>query len=69
MEETVFQLEDGKIVEIGKLGSFRLTINSDGAETTEEVTSNLVKKINVRYRAGSDISSKVKAIHIEKSAD
>ncbi len=66
VEEINFQLDEGKIVEVGKLGTFRLTVNSDGVATAEEVSANLVKKVNVRYRAGSDISTKVNSIKLEK---
>ena len=66
VDEVVTQLADGKIVEIGKLGTLRMTVSSEGVETEDKVSTSQVKKINVRYRAGSDISSKVKTIKVEK---
>jgi predicted histone-like DNA-binding protein len=68
VDEIVTQLADGKIVVMGKLGTLRMTVNSEGVEAENKVASSQVKKINVRYRAGSDITSKVKTIKIEKVA-
>jgi len=35
---------DGKTIQLGELGSFRLTIKSEGVATNEEVSTNLIKK-------------------------
>lgn len=66
VDEVVTRLADGKIVVLGKLGTLRMTVNSEGVDAADKVSSSLVKKINVRYRAGSDISNKVKTIKVEK---
>ena len=68
VEEVSFQLLDGNAVELGKLGTLRLTVHSNGADEMEKATSSLVQSINVRYRAGSDIANKVKSIKFEKAA-
>ena len=46
---TIQSLLDGHTVEIENLGSFRLTVNSEGVETKEEVTANQIKSINLRF--------------------
>ncbi|MEZ5146681.1 MAG: hypothetical protein R2759_06235 [Bacteroidales bacterium] len=66
VDEVVTHLAEGKIVKLGKLGTLRMTVNSEGVETADKVSSSLVKKINIRYRAGSDIANKVKSIKLEK---
>ncbi|MCB2219426.1 MAG: DNA-binding protein [Bacteroidetes bacterium] len=66
VDEVVTHLAEGKIVTLGKLGTLRMTVNSDGTDAADKVSSSLVKKINVRYRAGSDIANKVKSIKLEK---
>ncbi|HPE57864.1 MAG TPA: DNA-binding domain-containing protein [Bacteroidales bacterium] len=66
VDEIVTQLAEGKIIEMGKLGTLRMTVNSGAAESAEKVTSSLVKKINVRFRVGADIANKVKSIKVEK---
>ncbi len=45
-------LAEGKIVDLGDFGTFRLTINSEGSETPEQVTANNIKKVNVRFTPG-----------------
>lgn len=66
VDEVVTRLADGKLVEMGKLGTLRMTVNSEGTDAESKVSASLVKKINVRYRAGSDIKTKVQSIKLEK---
>ena len=40
---------DGKTIQLGELGSFRLTINTEGVGSLEEVTTDLIKKVNLRF--------------------
>jgi hypothetical protein len=42
-------LLDGHTVEIENLGSFRLTVNSEGVEKKEDVSPKQIKKVNLRF--------------------
>ena len=42
-------LLDGHTVEIENLGTFRLTVNSEGVGTKEELAANHIKKVNLRF--------------------
>ena len=42
-------LLDGHTVEIENLGTFRLTVNSEGVDTKEELSANHIKKVNLRF--------------------
>ena len=42
-------LTDGKTVKLGDLGTIYLTVSSEGADTREEVTAQLVKAVRVRF--------------------
>jgi len=66
VEEISYQLMEGNSVELGKLGTLRLTAHSDGADEMDKATSSLVKDVKIRYRAGSDLANKVKSIKFEK---
>ena len=44
------ELSMRRTVNLGKLGTFWLNINSEGFDTEEEVTSDAIKKVNVRFR-------------------
>lgn len=42
-------LLSGNTVQLGDLGSFRVTVHAEGAETKEAVTSKQIKKLTVRF--------------------
>tara|TARA_R110002072_G_scaffold113836_2_gene243581 strand:- start:684 stop:1067 length:384 start_codon:yes stop_codon:yes gene_type:complete len=44
------ELKEGRIVRLGKLGNFQVSLSSDGFETEEEVTANAVKKSRILFR-------------------
>ena len=49
------ELANGRTVILGKLGSFRLSINSMGLEKKEDVGPEAIKKVNVRFRPSGTI--------------
>ncbi len=48
------ELADGKIVQLGEFGSFRVTLRSEGADTAEELNSHAIKEVMVRFRQGTE---------------
>ena len=42
-------LLDGHTVEIENLGTFRLTINSEGVDKKEDLSPKQIKKVNIRF--------------------
>jgi nucleoid DNA-binding protein len=44
------ELREGKIIELGEIGNFQITVNSEGVETEEEATTSLVKRASVTFR-------------------
>ncbi|MDR1274649.1 MAG: HU family DNA-binding protein [Odoribacteraceae bacterium] len=50
-------LLDGKTVQLGDLGSFRLTAHCEGADTKAEVTAARVKKLTVRFTESEALKS------------
>ncbi len=59
-------LLDGRTIKLGEFGTFRLTISSEGAETAEEFSSSLIKKVKLNFRPGKLISNALKTISYEK---
>ena len=47
-------LGQGKIVNLGELGTFRATISSEGVETAEDFNSTNIKRLNILFRPGSE---------------
>lgn len=43
-------LQEGRTLKVGDLGTFYVTINSEGMETEEEVDANTIQKANIRFR-------------------
>jgi predicted histone-like DNA-binding protein len=46
-------LADGKVVDLGEFGTFRLTIKTEGVDTAEAVTTRSIKKVGVRFTPGA----------------
>lgn len=65
VDEVMFDLNDGKIVELGKLGTLRMTVNSTGVPELTKVSSSQVTKVNIRYRPGSELTGVVKNLQVE----
>ena len=55
VEESVNGLSEGRIIRLGDLGSFRITISSEGKDTAEEVTASSVKKAGVIFTPGKKL--------------
>lgn len=56
------ELEQGRIVELGSLGSFQIGVNSYGSETEEEVGLTNIRRVHLKYRAGRKIRKKLKTL-------
>ncbi|MDR1091911.1 MAG: HU family DNA-binding protein [Prevotella sp.] len=52
-------LLEGHTVQLGELGSFRLTISAEGSKTEQEVTANKIKKVNVRFTASEELKTAI----------
>ena len=59
-------LELGFVVQIGRLGYFKVTIKSNGSDTVEEATPDKVKGLRLRFIPGVDIRDDVNKFALEK---
>jgi len=59
-------LIDGRSVQLGDFGTFRLTLSSGGAETEEAFSTALIKKSKLHFRPGKLIRNALKTISYEK---
>jgi len=60
-ENIIMELQEGRIVQMGDLGTFQVGVQSEGRETTEEVGANVVKKARLRFRPGLELKRMLKA--------
>jgi predicted histone-like DNA-binding protein len=52
-------LLDGYTVQLGPLGTFRLTAHTSGAATEAEVTAALIRKLTVRFTESADLKAAI----------
>lgn len=55
VETLLATLKEGKQVDFGELGKFRLQITSKGAMTAEEFTANNITGVNIQFVPGEDL--------------
>ena len=60
MKVATTALLNGNTVQLGELGSFRLTASTAGADTREGVTAANIKKVNVRFTESEDLKNALK---------
>jgi predicted histone-like DNA-binding protein len=53
-------LLNGKTVQLGELGTFRLTVHSEGAATEADVTATQIKNVTVRFTASEALKEALK---------
>jgi predicted histone-like DNA-binding protein len=53
-------LLSGNSVQLGEWGSFYITCSSEGTDKREELTTNAVKNLNVRFNAGKALKDALK---------
>jgi len=49
------ELAQGRVVELGKLGSFQVGVNSIGSDMPEEVSLNNIKRVKLNYRPSTHV--------------
>lgn len=60
-------LSNGNIVTIGDLGSFRVSISSDGSDTAEEVNASNIKKAKILFRPGKKFKTMLNNLEYQKA--
>lgn len=59
-------LSDGNIVEIGEMGSFRVSISSEGSDSVDEVNSGNIKRAKILFRPGRKFKQMLKNLSYSK---
>ena len=54
----------GKVVTLGELGSFYLTVKSEGVKNPDELTKGMVKGVKIQYRPTKKFKTKLKIIDV-----
>lgn len=60
------QLADGKIVELGDFGTFRVSVSSEGAEMPEAVTTRSITEVRILFQPGKRFKKLINSTEFEK---
>ena len=60
------ELSDGRIVRLGDLGTFRLSVSSEGSDTLENAHSGMVKKARILFRPAKGLRNMLKNLNYKK---
>jgi len=63
----ISQLEEGKIVKLGNLGTFRVSISSQGVDTAEAVTADAITKRRILFRPGKKLQRLLNNLTFKKA--
>ena len=61
------ELSRGNIVHLGEFGSFWVRIETEGAETAEDVTAHNIKGVLARFTPGKEFQEALDKITVEKA--
>jgi predicted histone-like DNA-binding protein len=59
-------VKQGDIVRLGELGSFSISVSSEGAATAEDFTSANIKSASMNFRPGKEIANTLNNLTFEK---
>ena len=62
------KLSDGKIVELGDFGTFRVTVSSEGAEKPEDLTARHITDTRVIFTPGKRFKQLLDTIEFQKES-
>lgn len=64
----VRELKEGRIVRLGKLGNFQVSLSSQGFDTAEEVTADAVTKGRILFRPAKKMRNLLQNLTFSKSS-
>ena len=62
----IIELNQGRIVKLGNLGNFQVSLSSEGKSTAEDVTSTDVKKSRILFRPRKKLRNILKSVNYQK---
>ena len=62
------QLQQGRIVKLGKLGNFQVSVSSEGLDTQEEVSAQAITKSRILFRPGKRLRSLLTELSYQKAS-
>lgn len=60
------ELENGYIVELGRLGSFTISLNSEGSATADEVTAKNISNVRIRFIPSKEFKDRIESMTFDQ---
>ena len=64
----ISELEQGRIVKLGRLGNFQIGVSSEGKDTAADVSSGAIVKTRILFRPGKRLRSLLKDLSFRKAS-
>jgi predicted histone-like DNA-binding protein len=68
VDVAVQQMDQGRIVRLGDLGSLRVSLSSEGYPTEEEINAGSIKKMRIIFTPGTKIKDMMKTVRFTKAS-
>ena len=63
----ISELDEGRIVKLGRLGNFQVGVSSEGKDTASEVTASAITKSRILFRPGKRLRSMLESVSFRKA--
>ena len=67
LETIMNELSEGRMVDLGKLGKFAVSLQSEGAEKPEELTMKQIKGARLNFTPGTELKEMLAALKYAKA--
>ena len=67
-QNIIRELKQGRIVRLGKLGNFQVSLSSEGFVRPQDVTSNAVKKSRILFRPAKKMRELLQNLSFQKAS-
>ncbi|MFY9243184.1 MAG: HU family DNA-binding protein [Polaribacter sp.] len=67
-QNIVRELKQGRIVRLGKLGNFQVSLSSEGFVTADEVSANAITKARILFRPAKKMRNLLKNLSFSKAS-
>jgi predicted histone-like DNA-binding protein len=64
----ISELEQGRIIKLGRLGNFQVGLSSEGKDTAAEVTVSSITKTRILFRPGKRLRSMLNDLSFRKAS-
>ena len=65
-KNVIDELQQGRIVRLGELGTFRVSVSSEGKMTDEELNASAIKKARILFRPSVELGKMLKSLHFQR---